>query len=80
MYRRNSSSIEKKKKTVLREKLVNKGIEIETISQIPVEGMYNKWKSKEENHITLVRYVKEDFNVLRGIPYFLMEKHMEMGT
>lgn len=46
MYRRNSSSIEKKKKTVLREKLVNKGIEIKTISQIPVEGIYNKWKSK----------------------------------
>lgn len=41
MYRRNSSSIEKKKKTVLREKLVNKGIEIKT-TQIPVEGIYNK--------------------------------------
>lgn len=42
MYRlnpRNSSSIEKKKQTVLREKLVNKGIEIKINSQIPVEGI-----------------------------------------
>lgn len=75
---RSSSSIEKKKKTVLREKTVHERIEMKPLFHKFLGGKYRTSGSLKKKIIALARYVKGDLNVLRGIPCFWMESHMEI--
>lgn len=70
---RSSSSIEKMK-TILREKIIHK--EIEIFHNFLGEKYRIHGKLKAENSIALVGYIiKEDLNVLRDIACFWMEGH-----
>lgn len=75
---RSSFSIEKKKKIVLREKIVYERIGMKFLFYKFLGGKYRISGSLKKKIIVLVRYVKGDLNVLRGILCFWMESYMEI--
>lgn len=74
---RSSFGIEKMK-TVLREKIIHKGIEMILFHKFQGGGeMQNKWKPKGRKFYSFSGICKR-FEVLRDIACFWMKGHMEM--